>query len=81
MATFTLTIDETTPKGRTLLEFLKTQEDIIDLQPYDPTAWEGINEEEEHEILGKMAQEALEDPDNKGYKMNSEEFFKKVGWK
>lgn len=81
MATYTLTIDETNPKGKTLLEFLKTQEDIINLQHYAPTAWEGISEEEEHKILGKLAEEALQDPDNKACKMSSEEFFKKVGWK
>ena len=81
MGTYTIKIDEKTREGKSLLELLKNLKSVKIKSKQKPSRWQEMTEEEENEALGRLGQEALDDPNFEYYKIKSEEFFKEMGWK
>ena len=64
MGTYTIKIDEKTREGKSLLELLKNLKSVKIKSKQKLSRWQEMTEEEENEALGRLGQEALDDPNN-----------------
>lgn len=70
MATYKITIDERTKRGKALLAVIKNSKDVTIITP----------DAKENEALGRIGMEALQDPDNTQIEINEDPvgYFKKL---